>query len=136
MNKKYQVCLVPGTFICVHPGHIFLFLKAKEQCEKVIVVLAHDKRIKEKYSIEEETSKDREMLIKSIKYIDDVIIGEEKNFLKVLEEYRFDAVFTCSDHNIPNWVLDEIIRRGIKLEIIECHKKNIYSSRRLLKWRN
>ncbi|GEM_PF-6539439 len=136
MKKRYSFCLIPGCFLCIHPGHIFLFEKAKEMCESLIVVLAHDKKIKEKYNIKDNTMKDRKKMLEAIKYIDHVIEGYEKkeDFLKVLDLFPFDAIIFCKSHDIPKEVLDTLknIKKDIDIVVLDCYKKEIFSTRKVL----
>jgi len=135
MRKRYSFCLIPGSFLYLHPGHIFLFEEAKKICSRVVIVLAHDKRIREKYNIEESTIKERKKMIEAIKYVDYVIEGyeNEKDFLKVLELYPFDAVIFCKSHAIPKKILDVLkAEKNIELVILDCYKKDIFSTSKVL----
>ncbi len=126
--EEYNTCLVPGTFLFIHPGHIYLFKRAKKLCKRIVVVLSHDKRVEQKYGIKG-TIKDRKEILESIKYVDEVVEGKEKNMLDVLEETRPDAIIFCSQHDIPKHIMEKISHMDVAIEKIECYKKEIYSNR-------
>ncbi len=129
--EKYNTCLIPGTFLFIHPGHIYLFKKARKICKRVVVVLSHDKRVEQKYGIKG-TINDRKEMLESIKYIDEVVKGKEIEMLDVLEEVKPDAIIFCSQHNIPKQIMEKITQMDVAIEKIECYKKDIYSNRNFL----
>lgn len=66
--------LVCGSFDVIHPGYIHLFRDAKSVCENLIIALQSDPTVDRPEKIKpSQTVEDRELILRSIKYIDDVV---------------------------------------------------------------
>jgi len=77
--------VVAGTFDIVHPGHIEL-LRFASQLGKVYVIVARDENVikdKGRPPILDEAS--RALVLSSLKYVYEVVMGDEKDYLKPLE---------------------------------------------------
>ncbi len=126
MSKKRV--LVAGTFDIIHPGHIYLFKKAKEMGE-VIAVVARDssvERFKGRPPIIPETQ--RLEVVSSIKYVDKAVLGYEGgDILKIVEEIKPDIILLGPDQIFKeDEIKKDLEKRGLKIEIkraehyIEC----------------
>ena len=108
--------IIAGAFDIIHPGYVRLFKEAKEHCNHLTVALHEDPsmarphKLKPVHSVEE-----RKEILKSIKYVDDVIVYRaEETFLSYLEYYdiRFlgddykDGSYTGKDKSIDIVWLD------------------------------
>ena len=103
-----------GTFDVLHPGHIELFKDAKSKCDYLIVGLQIDPSIDRAYKNKPIQSIDeRFMMLKAIKYVDEVMIYEtEEDLYTILQTLRPDIringddwkgkEFTGYDLNIPH----------------------------------
>ncbi len=117
--KRAKV-LVGGTFDILHPGHIFL-LKEASKYGDVIVVVARDstvKRVKGRDPIFNE--KHRLMMVSSIKYVKEAILGKEStDILEIVEELKPDIIVLGPDQN-----LEEIIaKRFPEIKVIKLVKR-------------
>ena len=109
--KKGWTC---GAFDVLHPGHIELFRDAKTKCDYLIVGLQIDPSIDRAYKNKPIQSIDeRFMMLKAIKYVDEVMIYEtEEDLYTILQTLRPDIringddwkgkEFTGYDLNIPH----------------------------------
>jgi len=109
--KKGWTC---GAFDVLHPGHIELFRDAKTKCDYLIVGLQIDPSIDRAYKNKPIQSIDeRFMMLKAIKYVDEVMIYEtEEDLYNILQTLRPDIringddwkgkEFTGYDLNIPH----------------------------------
>lgn len=88
--KKYNILFTSGTFDILNEGHINLLKRAKSLCEKLIVAVSTDKLIKQyKYIKPIQPLKERLKIIKSIKYVDKVLI--QKKFMDVSQFLKSKA---------------------------------------------
>ena len=91
-TKKSKTGFVVGVFDILHIGHLSLFKKSKELCEKLIVgVLPRENSII--------PPAERVEVLRALLYVDDVIIIEETgNYIQsVWENQKFDIFFTAED---------------------------------------
>ncbi|MFP3064837.1 MAG: DUF357 domain-containing protein [Sulfolobus sp.] len=104
-----------GTFDILHPGHIE-FLREASRYGRVYIAVARDKnseRIKGRPPINDEDQ--RLEVIKSIKYVFDAFLGDEKDFLKSVERVKPDIIFLGPDQKVDEKsLLEELSKRGIK----------------------
>ncbi len=86
-NKEVgKVGFVASAFDLLHAGHVKMLEDAKEQCDYLIAALQSDPTIDKNYRDEEknkpvQTLTERQIMIESIRYIDEVIIYETENDL-------------------------------------------------------
>lgn len=87
-----------GVFDMFHIGHLNILKKAKEQCDYLIVGVSTDDLVqKEKNKTPIIPYEDRVEIIKSIKYIDQVVPQTNKDKLEAWRRLRFNKMFVGSD---------------------------------------
>lgn len=125
--------MVFGSFDLLHEGHRSLFRQAKRYGDELIVVVARDSSIRvikehnPRYGEEERLAHVRDEPI-----VDEAVLGDEKDFLKVVEEKVPDVIIlgydqkTFSDDELRN----KLNKRGLKPEIKHAvsFKPEIYKS--------
>jgi glycerol-3-phosphate cytidylyltransferase len=111
-NKEFDVGLVVGAFDVLHPGYIKMFEQCKNLCKKLIVGLHVDPSIENKKQKPILSVEERQSILYSLKYIDEVVpYNTEKDLLHLLkfgninvrflgDDYK-DKNFTGRDENIP-----------------------------------
>ena len=102
--------IIAGAFDVIHPGYIRMFREAKEHCNHLTIALHEDPSIERPHKLKPVQSvEDRKEILKSIKYIDDIIVYQvEETFHHYLKDYdmRFlgddyaDGSYTGKDLNI------------------------------------
>ena len=105
-----------GTFDILHLGHIYFLKEAKKLGKKLTVVIARDenvKRIKGKKPLHNE--KERAEILKALKFVDKVVLGDKKNFLKKIIEIKPDIIVLGYDQKVNKEKLEEVIK--------SCNKK-------------
>ena len=98
MERKYKIGYTTGVFDMFHIGHLNIIRKAKEQCEFLIVGVTTDELCylrKKKMPIIPES--ERVAIVKSIRYVDKVVMQNDMDKLRPVKEYGIDAVFVGSD---------------------------------------
>ena len=105
--KKYKVGYTAGVFDMFHIGHLNLIKRAKECCDYLIVAVSTDElttSYKGKSPII--PFQDRIEIVKAIKYVDEVVVQEDRDKIKAYQKYNFDALFVGSD-----WKGDEMFAK-------------------------
>jgi len=112
-----KIGFVSGNFDLIHPGYIKLFKFAKKYCNFLIVAIHVDPSIERPNKFKPvHNLNERKMILKSIKYIDDITHYKyEKDLITLLkklpisirfldENYKFKKI-TGKELNIPiKWV--------------------------------
>ncbi len=101
MEERFKKGFTAGAFDLFHMGHLKLLRRCKEMCEYLIVGVLTDEYIlytkgKEPYIPLQE----RIEIIQSIRYVDETVVVDFHNTLKInaLKLYDFDCCFSGNDH--------------------------------------
>ena len=140
MEKKKAI-IVSGYFNPLHKGHLELFRKAKEQAEKLWVIVNSDLQRELKGSKEFMDESERLEIVQSIRYVDYALISQDKDKTQcqTLKQFAemFGEVYDLSfanggdQHNDTIPEADVCIANGI--ELIDGLGDKIQSSSWLLK---
>ena len=98
MKKKNIIGYTTGVFDMFHVGHLNILKKAKKNCDYLIVAVCTDKltkKLKKKKPII--PFKDRYEIIKSIKYVDQVVAEKNDNKIKDWKKYKYNIIFKGND---------------------------------------
>ncbi len=106
MRSKKLIGFTNGCFDILHAGHVELFRKAKKQCDFLIVALNSDKSVRliKGKNRPINNIKNRIKVIKSVRYIDKVIVFNDKDPLTIIKKIKPDIIFKGSDYKIKNIV--------------------------------
>lgn len=75
MSRKQVVAIASGYFNPLHKGHIELFERAKEICDRLIVIVNNDVQRELKGSKEFQSEAERCKIISSLKAVDGVLLS-------------------------------------------------------------
>jgi|SRR3989344_1778721 len=117
-----------GTFDVLHLGHLNYFQQAKKYGDYLIAVIARDKKVKKKIIFSEE---ERLKLIKHLRVIDEAVLGDEQDFLKIIEKKKPAVICLGYDHQIEIKELKEKLnQRGLNPEIkrMKSYQQSKYKS--------
>jgi FAD synthetase len=121
--------VVAGTFDIVHPGHLQL-LSFASRLGKLYVIVARDNnasRDKGRPTLLDEQS--RLQIISSIRFVYRAALGDEKDYLKPIEEIRPDYIVLGPDQAMDEgWLANEVERRtGKRPTVIRFDSKKEFS---------
>ena len=96
--KKYKIGYTDGVYDLFHVGHLNMINTAKEHCEYLIVGVHGDEVVKEyKHHVPIINENDRRKIVASIKGVDEAVINQFRDKLKLWELYHFDVMFIGDD---------------------------------------
>jgi len=116
--KKIKV-LVGGCFNRIHPGHVYFFNEAKKLGDELVVVLCNDANNKKTFKT---PASDRVAMLKELKMIDKIIIGDANDFSKVYHKEKPDLIVLGYDQSMPDIIPTEGKGMIIKVRRIEKYK--------------
>jgi len=95
-NKK--IGYTTGVFDLFHVGHLEILRKAKENCDYLIVGVSTDELVKEYKNKRPIITFDQRIeIIKSIKYVDEVVVQKDRDKLSALHKIGFNIMFVGDD---------------------------------------
>ena len=107
-KKRYHVGYIAGVFDLFHVGHLNMFLRAKEQCDYLIVGIVTDEGVRRFKGTEPFVPfEERIELIRSCRYVDEAVeiplqYGGTRDAYRM---YHFDCQFSGSDYvDNPDWL--------------------------------
>lgn len=123
MARRKKV-LVGGVFNVVHKGHEFFLKKSRELGDYLVVVVANDKTAArtKKYNIAPQD--ERRKNVEKLGIADKVVVGDERDLLKVVREERPDVIALGYDQRTDEGKLAVLLKEeGITCEIIRIREK-------------
>lgn len=104
-KKRYKIGYTSGVYDLFHIGHLNILRRAKEQCDYLIVGITTDElamqRKKKRPIFSEE---ERMEIVQAIRFVDKTVFQRDMNKLRLVREYKVDAVFVGSDwQGSPEW---------------------------------
>ena len=96
--EKYKIGYTTGVFDMFHIGHLNILKRAKEQCEYLIVGISTDELVKNyKNKMPVIPFEERLEIVKSIKYVDEVVPQINRDKYSAWESIQFDVMFVGDD---------------------------------------
>jgi cytidyltransferase-like protein len=117
-NKIFEVGLAHGVFDVIHIGHIEHFREAKKHCNKLIVSVTADQFVNKGPNRPAFNIKERVALLKSIIYIDDVIISNHETAIESIKKIKPNIYFKGFDYS----KIDIKSKNNLNKEISELKK--------------
>lgn len=103
--KKYKIGYTQGVYDMFHIGHLNLINHAKEYCDYLIVGINSDKLVQDyKHKSPVINENDRQTIVSNIKAVDQCVVVDTLDKLKILEKYQYNAIFIGDDwKGNPRW---------------------------------
>lgn len=96
--KKYKVGYTTGVFDLFHVGHLNILEKAKEYCEYLIVGVSTDEVVLDyKGRAPIIPFEERVKIIRSIKFVDEVVVQASMDKVEAWNRLKFDVMFHGDD---------------------------------------
>jgi len=133
-DKKVIRGFTCGAFDLVHAGHILMFEECKKYCDYLVVGLQKDPSVdREDKNKPVQTLKEREIILKSIKWIDEIIVyDDEESLFQILnnmwETGRIDVRIIGSD-----WKGKKFTGYNLPIKVIFNSRSHSYSTSELRK---
>lgn len=129
--EKVRIGYTSGVFDMFHIGHLNILKRAKEKCDYLVVgvttdALCYQRKQKRPVICEQ----DRVEIVKSIKYVDKVVLQSDMDKLRMVKDLGANVVFVGSDwKGSPSWnqYEKEFATIGCKVEYLS-HTEGISSS--------
>ena len=129
--KKYKIGYTTGVFDMFHIGHLNILKHAKEQCEYLIVGVSTDELVEcYKHKRPIIPFAERFEIVKSIKYVDEVIPQVTMDKLSAWEKLNFDVLFHGSDwknSEMYNNIVEQLSKVGVDVVFLP-HTEGISST--------
>lgn len=113
--------LCAGTFDIFHLGHLYFFKEAKKYGDELVVIIASDPITKKNGKKVIHNQKERAEIIKNLKIVDKVVLGNKKNILISIKKVKPKIVCIGYDQKLPNEI--EMYCKKNKIKIIKIKKK-------------
>lgn len=130
-----KIVMLFGTFDILHIGHINLFQQAKKKGDKLVVVVARDinvKKNKNKKPLFCET--ERLEVLKNIRLIDEVLLGDKNNPYKIIKITKPNIIALGYDQNAYVDDLKKFLKDNnlsTKILRLKPYKQNKYKSHKI-----
>ena len=120
--------IVAGAFDLIHPGYVRMFKETKEHCTHLTVALHEDPSFARPLKMPPTQSlEDRKEILKSIRYVDEVIVYQsEDTFVGYLETGNYDVRFLGDDYKKIPYSGSELL-----IPIVFIDRSHGYSSTKL-----
>lgn len=113
-----------GSFRVLHPGHLHYLKKAKQKCDKLVVVVATDTNIRKTKGDPILPEEQRLELIKSLKPVDKAIIGSKTDIYRPIEAEEPDILVLGPDQEVSEEeIREELEKRGLDPAIIRLDRR-------------
>jgi len=101
MKTRAATVLVTGTFDVLHGGHIAHFKQAKRYGKRLVVLVARDETVKRlKGQRPYFNGQQRCALLRELKIVDVVVLGDLKDPLRVIKRLKPDVICLGHDQKI------------------------------------
>jgi FAD synthetase len=127
--------LVGGVFNIIHPGHMLFFREARKLGDYLVVVVASDKTATSTKIYKVLSAQERKKNLEKAGVADKVVVGDARNFFRVVKTERPDVIALGHDQNME----EAEIRKALALLGLNCKVVRIrkflegYSTSRMMK---
>ncbi|MDA1060946.1 MAG: adenylyltransferase/cytidyltransferase family protein [bacterium] len=131
-SKKKIVVMVFGTFDYLHAGHENLFKQARELGDHIVTIIARDHTVKTiKGDLPDHNEKERLKNVKETGWSDHSVLGNSKDKMRVIRDYRPDVIALGYDQYAFTYGLKKmLIDLGLdaKIERLKPYRPDMYKS--------
>ena len=124
-NKKQVIVFTNGCFDIIHSGHLDLLKEARSYGDKLIVGLNSDKSISKLKGPERPIigQSERKKILSALKFVDEVIIFNEENPLKLIKKLKPSILVKGADYTKEQVVGGEFVESyGGEIKLVKLTK--------------
>jgi len=126
-----------GVFDIVHPGHVLFLEEARKLGDKLVVIVARDENVKKRKGRQPIPEEQRLLLVKSLKPVDDAILGDLDDLMKPILELKPDVIALGYDQEPGVEALEKkLSSAGVKAKVVRIRSHwtgALNSTRKILK---
>jgi|SRR3989344_1162825 len=124
-----------GTFDLLHPGHLHYLAEARKLGDSLVVVITTDGNVKKsKGKAPVNDGQQRKELVENLKMVDEAIVGDDKDYYKVVAKIRPDVIALGYDQaERKDAVEQELRKRCLDIEVVQitAHKEGLHKSSKI-----
>lgn len=126
--------MAQGTFDILHPGHLHYLEKSAELADKLVVVIARDKRVEKRKDLHFD-EEERKKMVQALEIVDSAILGSEGDIYSTVEEIDPNLVTLGYDQKHEEIKVKELAEKatGHEVEVKRIDQKRSYSSSKVRK---
>ena len=124
-NKEQVIVFTNGCFDIIHSGHLDLLKEARSYGDKLIVGLNSDKSISKLKGPERPIigQSERKKILSALKYVDEVIIFNEENPLKLIKKLKPSILVKGADYTKEQVIGGEFVESyGGQIKLVKLAK--------------
>ena len=124
-NKEQVIVFTNGCFDIIHSGHLDLLKEARSYGDKLIVGLNSDKSISKLKGPERPIigQSERKKILLALKYVDEVIIFNEENPLKLIKKLKPSILVKGADYTKEQVIGGEFVESyGGQIKLVKLAK--------------
>ncbi len=123
MSGPMSKVMATGVFDILHLGHIHYLESSKRFGDYMVVVIATDAMAKKHGKDLIFSENYRKEMVSSIRYVDEVIIGQETDIYKTVEKVKPDIITLGFDQQFDEKIIEkECSERGMQVKVVRCPK--------------
>jgi FAD synthetase len=112
-----------GTFEILHPGHVLFLKEAKKLGDKLVVIVSTDKNARMRKGRVLIPQEQRLEMVKALKFVDNAVIGDEKDIFKPIKRIRPDIIALGRNQKFREKELEAKLKaRGINARVVRIKK--------------
>ena len=116
--------LAAGVFDLIHPGHVCYLEEAKKLGDWLVVIVSRDKQVEKDKGRVIIPEGQRLEVVKSLKPVDEAVLGSETDRFSLVEEIRPDFIALGPTQSIDEeWLKQELAKRGVRTMIVRIKKR-------------
>jgi glycerol-3-phosphate cytidylyltransferase len=134
MSGKTRVGYTTGVFDMFHVGHLRILRQARAGCDFLVVGVSSDELVQSyKNKMPVIPLKDRMEIVSSIRFVDKVVVQDNRDKFTAFEKIRFDVMFVGDDWKGKPVFMDAERRlREVGVEVVYFPYTQHVSSTRLV----
>ncbi len=122
-RKQLKIVACGGVFDILHPGHGFILEESKKLGDFLVVILARDSTVMKRKRIPIVPENQRLEMVRYLKPVDLAILGEEEDYLKIIERISPDIIALGPDqHHDENKIQTELKKRGLEVKLVRVEE--------------